>query len=180
MREPLENVLEDAFEAAQISDAIVASSEAQADALWKIREDQAEVQRLAGKGIKHDISVPVSRVPEFITRADTAMERAYPGHVVCSFGHLGDGNIHYNPVEPAGWDQARWVGETDRINRIVHDIAAELGGSITAEHGVGRLRMGELSHYKSPVEIDLMRRLKRAFDPANILNPGKVLPPEGG
>jgi FAD/FMN-containing dehydrogenase len=180
LREPLENVLAEALDAGQVSDAIVASSEAQADALWRIREDQAEVQRHAGKGIKHDVSVPVARVPEFITRADAAMEHAYPGHVILTFGHVGDGNIHYNPIKPPGWDQARWVAETGRVNRIVHDIAADLGGSITAEHGVGRLRMDELVHYKSPVEIGLMHRLKSAFDPANILNPGKVLPPEEG
>ncbi|MCH8166957.1 MAG: FAD-binding oxidoreductase [Proteobacteria bacterium] len=180
LREPLEDALADALEAGLVSDAIVAASGAQADALWRIREDQAEVQRQAGKGIKHDISVPVSLVPDFIARADAAMERAYPGHVVCTFGHLGDGNIHYNPIEPPGWEQARWVAETGPINRIVHDIVADLGGSITAEHGVGRLRLAELVHYKSAVEIDLMRRLKRAFDPANILNPGKVLPPQGG
>ncbi|MHA1530189.1 MAG: FAD-binding oxidoreductase [Alphaproteobacteria bacterium] len=180
LREPLENALAEAFDAGLVSDAIVASSEAQADALWRLREDQAEVQRHAGKGIKHDISVPVSRVPDFIARADAAMEGAYPGHVVCSFGHLGDGNIHYNPIEPPGWDRARWMDETGRINRIVHDIVADLGGSITAEHGVGRLRMAELAHYKSAVEIGLMRRLKQAFDPANILNPGKILPAEGG
>jgi FAD/FMN-containing dehydrogenase len=178
LREPLEDALAAAFEAGLVSDAIIASSEAQADALWKIREDQAEVQRHAGKGIKHDVSVPISRAPDFIARADAAMEQAYPGHVVCSFGHLGDGNIHYNPIEPPGRDQKLWIAETERINRIVHDIVAELGGSITAEHGVGRLRMSEMVHYKSPVEIGLMRRLKRCFDPANILNPGKMLPPE--
>jgi FAD/FMN-containing dehydrogenase len=180
LREPLETVLADAFEAGLVSDAIVASSEAQADALWKIREDQAEVQRHAGKGIKHDVSVPVARVPEFMARADAALERAYPGHVTCSFGHLGDGNIHYNPLPPPDLESGRWVAETDRVNRIVHDIVAELGGSITAEHGVGRLRMAEMMHYKSTVEIGLMRRLKHAFDPANILNPGKVLPLEEG
>jgi FAD/FMN-containing dehydrogenase len=180
LREPLEDVLGAALEAGLVSDAIVAASEAQADAIWKIREDQAEVQRQAGKGIKHDISVPVARVPEFILRADAALEQGYPGHVTCSFGHLGDGNIHYNPLKPPNWETERWVAETGRINRIVHDIVAELGGSITAEHGVGRLRMAELMHYKSPVEVGLMRRLKRAFDPANILNPGKVLPMESG
>ncbi|HSF94128.1 MAG TPA: FAD-binding oxidoreductase [Thermohalobaculum sp.] len=179
LREPLEAALADAFEAGLVTDAIVAASEAQAAAIWAIREGQAEVQRHAGTGIKHDVSVPVSAVPDFIARADAAMEAAYPGHVVLTFGHAGDGNIHYNPIEPPGWETAAWVAETGAINRIVHDIAADLGGSITAEHGVGRLRMAELAHYKSPVELALMRRLKRAFDPANILNPGKVLIAEG-
>jgi FAD/FMN-containing dehydrogenase len=180
LRGPLEDVLGAALDAGLVSDAIVAASEAQADAVWKIREDQAEVQRQAGKGIKHDISVPIARVPEFILRADAALEQDYPGHVTCSFGHLGDGNIHYNPLKPPNWETERWVAETGRINRLVHDIVTDLGGSITAEHGIGRLRMDELMHYKSPVEVGLMRRLKRAFDPANILNPGKVLPTEGG
>ncbi|HUS54264.1 MAG TPA: FAD-binding oxidoreductase [Thermohalobaculum sp.] len=178
LRAPLEDVLAAAFEAGLVTDAIVASSEAQADALWKIREDQAEVQRHAGKGIKHDVSVPVSRVPELVARADAALADAYPGNVAFTFGHVGDGNLHYNPLPPTGWETERWVAETEPINRIVHDIVTDLGGSITAEHGVGRLRMAEMLHYKSAVEIGLMRRLKRSFDPANILNPGKVLPGE--
>lgn len=178
LREPLEGALAEAMEAGLVTDAVVATSEAQSDALWQVREDQAEVQRAAGNGIKHDISVPVSRIPEFLARADAAMEEAYPGHEVCTFGHVGDGNLHYNPIEPPDWDAAAWVAETERVNRLVHDIVAELGGSITAEHGVGRLRLAELARYKSPVELDLMRRLKRAFDPAGILNPGKVIPPE--
>ena len=115
-----------------------------------------------------------------IVYQSSAMESADPGHVVCTFGHLGAGNLHYNPLPPAGWETERWVGETAAINRIVHDLVAEMGGSITAEHGVGRLRMAEMMHYKSPIEIGLMRRLKRAFDPAGILNPGKVLPVEEG
>jgi FAD/FMN-containing dehydrogenase len=180
LREPLESALAEAFEAGLVTDAIIAGSEAQTAALWAIREGQAEVQRHAGTGIKHDVSVPVSAVPEFIARADAAMEAAYPGHVALTFGHAGDGNIHYNPIEPPGWDKARWVAETGAINRIVHDIVMNLGGSITAEHGVGRLRMAELAHYKSPVEMELMRRLKRCLDPANILNPGKLLQPEKG
>jgi FAD/FMN-containing dehydrogenase len=180
LREPLESALAEAFEAGLVTDAIIAGSEAQTAALWAIREGQAEVQRHAGTGIKHDVSVPVSAVPEFIARADAAMEAAYPGHVALTFGHAGDGNIHYHPIEPPGWDKARWVAETGAINRIVHDIVMNLGGSITAEHGVGRLRMAELAHYKTPVEMELMRRLKRCLDPANILNPGKLLQPEKG
>jgi FAD/FMN-containing dehydrogenase len=131
-------------------------------------------------GVKHDISVPVSRIPDFISRADAALATRYPAPFFCTFGHVGDGNLHYNPMQPEGWDGPRWKAETEAVNRMVHDIVSELGGSITAEHGVGRLRMAELVHYKSPVEIELMRRLKRAFDPANILNPGKLLMPEEG
>jgi FAD/FMN-containing dehydrogenase len=180
LREPLEAALAEAMEAGLVTDAILAASEAQSQALWEVREAQADVQRLAGHGIKHDISVPVSRIPEFLARADAAMQAAYPGHEVCTFGHIGDGNLHYNPIEPPGWEAERWTAETERVNRMVHDIVADLSGSITAEHGVGRLRMAELARYKSPVELELMRRLKRAFDPAGILNPGKVVPPEQG
>ncbi|HUF86666.1 MAG TPA: FAD-binding oxidoreductase [Thermohalobaculum sp.] len=179
LREPLEAALAEAMEAGLVTDAIVAASEAQSQALWLVREDQAEVQRVAGHGIKHDISVPVARIPEFLDRADAAMQEAYPGHETCTFGHIGDGNLHYNPIEPPDWEAERWTAETEAVNRMIHDIVAGLGGSITAEHGVGRLRLAELARYKSPVELDLMRRLKRAFDPAGILNPGKVIPPGG-
>ena len=175
LAEPLEEALAGAFEAGLVTDAIIATSGAQADAIWAIREDQAEVQRHAGYGIKHDISVPISRIPAFIAETDAALERAYPGHVTLTFGHVGDGNLHYNPIEPPGWGRARWEAETEAVNRIVHDIVAQMGGSITAEHGVGRLRKSELAHYKTAVEIEMMRRLKRAFDPAGIFNPGKVL-----
>jgi FAD/FMN-containing dehydrogenase len=175
LREPLEAALAAAFEAGLVSDAVVASSAAQAAHLWQMREDIAEAQKLSGAGVKHDISVPVSKIPEFVARADAALAAAYPAPFFCTFGHVGDGNLHYNPLQPEGWDGARWKAETEAVNRMVHDIVDELGGSITAEHGVGRLRMAELAHYKSPVELDLMRRLKRAFDPANILNPGKLL-----
>ncbi len=174
LREPLEQALADAFEAGMATDAIIAASGVQADAIWVIREDQAEVQRRAGYGIKHDISVPISRIPDFITKADAALERAYPGYVTLTFGHAGDGNLHYNPIEPPNWGRARWEAETEAVNRIVHDIVAEMGGSITAEHGVGRLRKGELARYKSAVELEMMRSLKHAFDPAGIFNPGKV------
>ncbi|MDH3667975.1 MAG: FAD-binding oxidoreductase [Paracoccaceae bacterium] len=174
LREPLEEALANAFEAGLVTDAIIAASGAQADAIWAIREEQAEVQRRAGFGIKHDISVPVSAIPEFIAQADAALTKTYPGHVTCTFGHAGDGNLHYNPIEPRDWGRQRWEAETEAVNRIVHDIVADMGGSITAEHGVGRLRKGELAHYKSPVELGMMRSLKRAFDPAGIFNPGKV------
>jgi len=180
LREPLEAALAEAFEAGLVTDAVVASSQAQAAHLWQMREDIAEAQKLSGVGVKHDISVPVSKIPEFVARADAALAAAYPAPLFCTFGHVGDGNLHFNPLQPEGWDGARWKAETERINRIVHDIVNDLGGSITAEHGVGRLRMAELAHYKSPVELDLMRRLKRAFDPANILNPGKLLMSEDG
>jgi len=172
---PLGEALESALEKGLISDALMPASGAQAAKLWKIRESLAEAQVSVGGSIAHDVSVPVSRIPEFIERADAALAAAYPGVRHCAFGHVGDGNMHYNPVRPAGWDGARFRQERVHINRIVHDIVAELGGSISAEHGVGRSRLAELEHYKPAVELDMMRAVKRALDPNGIMNPGKVV-----
>jgi FAD/FMN-containing dehydrogenase len=175
LQEPLTAALEAAVEADLIKDAIIANSSAQALKLWRMREDMAQAQVSAGGSIGHDISVPLSKIPEFQARADKAMENAYPGVRHCSFGHVGDGNMHYNPIRPLNWDAARFKAERANVNRIVHDIVVSLGGSISAEHGIGRMRREENIHYKSAVEIDLMRRIKRALDPDNIMNPGKVI-----
>jgi FAD/FMN-containing dehydrogenase len=126
--------------------------------------------------IAHDISVPLSRIPEFIERADAAVEKAYPGVRHCCFGHVGDGNLHYNPIRPVDWTYERFHAEYPNMNKIVHDIVVSLGGSISAEHGIGRLRLAENLRYKSAVEIELMRTLKRAFDPLGIMSPGRVVP----
>ena len=140
-----------------------------------MREDLSEAQRLAGGGNTHDISVPVAAIPDFIARADAAMEAAYPGFRRVCFGHVGDGNLHYNPGAPPAWTSQRWKAERPAVNRLVHDIVASLSGSISAEHGIGRLRLAENELYKSTVELDLMRAIKAALDPAGIMNPGKVL-----
>jgi FAD/FMN-containing dehydrogenase len=175
LKDPLMTALESAAEADMIVDAVVAGSSAQALKLWRMREDMAQAQVSAGGSIGHDISVPVSKIPEFQARADAAMDVAYPGVRHCSFGHVGDGNMHYNPIRPLNWDAARFKAERAKINRIVHDIVMDLGGSISAEHGIGRLRRDENIHYKSSVEIELMRKIKRALDPDAIFNPGKVI-----
>jgi FAD/FMN-containing dehydrogenase len=175
LAEPFADALAAAAESGLITDAVLCSSSQQARKLWKLREDMAEGQRSVGGSISHDISVPVSDIAAFVAEADAAMEKAYPGIRHCCFGHVGDGNLHYNPVRPEGWTQERYMQDYDAINRIVHDIVIKHRGSISAEHGIGRIRLAENHHYKSDVEIDLLRAVKRAFDPHNIMNPGKLV-----
>jgi FAD/FMN-containing dehydrogenase len=176
LSEPLTEALESAAEKSLVRDAVIASSSEQAKRLWRMREDLPDAQKAAGGSIAHDVSVPLSRLAEFIARADAAIEKAYPDARPCCFGHLGDGNLHYNPLRPADWTYERFAAETASINGIVHDIVASVGGSISAEHGIGRLRLEENLRYKDPIELDLMVRMKRALDPLNIMNPGRVVP----
>jgi len=173
---PLTSALEAAMDNGLVRDAAIAGSVEQAKRLWRMREDLAEAQRAAGGSIAHDVSVPLSRIGEFIARADAAVEAVYPEIRRCCFGHLGDGNLHYNPLKPLNWSYERFAAETPRVNEIVHDIIADLGGSISAEHGIGRLRLAENLRYKSEIEIELMSSIKRALDPLGIMNPGKVVP----
>jgi len=172
---PFAAALESAMEKGLVRDAVIAGSIAQAKRFWKMREDLAQAQNVAGVGIKHDVSVPVSRIPEFIAETNAALEARYPGIRHCAFGHVGDGNMHFNPIQPRNWDGARFRAETAAVNRIVHDNVVRLGGSISAEHGVGRLRLAEAEHYKSKVELELARSVKRMLDPLGIMNPGKVV-----
>jgi FAD/FMN-containing dehydrogenase len=175
LRENFEAVLAAALEDGLVLDAAIAASEAQARALWHIREVVPEVQLSAGGSIKHDVSVPVSRVPEFIERADAAVLEAMPGVRPCAFGHVGDGNVHYNLSQPEHMDRDAFMGHWESMNRLVHDIVAELGGSISAEHGLGRLKREEIARYKSATELEMMRAIKRTLDPKGIMNPGKVV-----
>ena len=168
----LESALGEAIEHGIASDAAIARSEAQAADLWALREHIPEAQRLTGPNIKHDISLPVSSIPAFLAAARAALDEALPGVGYVTFGHLGDGNLHYNLAPPAGTTVA---DSSERANRIVYDLVARFGGSFSAEHGVGQLKRGELSRYKPAVEVELMRRIKRALDPHGLLNPGKVL-----
>ena len=177
LAEPLGLVLGTAVEQGIAADAVLASSGEQAKKLWKMREDLPFGVQAAGGAIPHDVSVPLSRITEFIRRADVAMKAAYPKVRFCCFGHVGDGNLHYNPVRPVDWSYDQFAAERMAVNKIVHDIVVDLGGSISAEHGIGLVRLDENLRYKSPVEIDLMNRIKLALDSANIMNPGKVVRP---
>lgn len=176
LAEPLGAALESATDKGLLQDATLATSGDQAKRFWKMREDFAFAQQYAGGTIAHDISVPLSRITEFIERSDAALSKAIPGIRLICFGHVGDGNLHYNPAAPVGWTYERYVRERERINEIVHDIVVDLGGSISAEHGIGLLRLEENVRYKAKVEMDLMAAVKRALDPKGIMNPGKVVP----
>jgi FAD/FMN-containing dehydrogenase len=178
-REGLRNVLEDVLAqgVAQnlVIDAAIAESIEQAKAFWRIREMFGEVQRYAGGSIKHDVSVPVAAVPAFIAEANAAVTALIPGARPLPFGHLGDGNIHYNVTQPEGADKAEYLKRWDEVNAVVFAVVKKYGGSISAEHGVGVVKRDLLPAVKDPVALDLMRTLKRTLDPKGILNPGKVL-----
>lgn len=167
--------LERGAAAGLILDAAVADSAARIEALWKLRESISEAQKGEGASVKHDVAVPVSRVPEFLDRATAAVEAEWPGVRVCAFGHLGDGNIHFNLSVPEGAPDAPFLDHWFAFNRIVDDVVVSLGGSIAAEHGIGRLKTGELIRCKSATELDLMRQIKTALDPVGLMNPGRIL-----
>ncbi len=175
LRGTFDKLLETAFEAGTLVDAVVAESLEQAKSLWRIRESLPEAQKHEGGSIKHDVSVPVSLVPQFIAEASKAVVANFAGCRPVPFGHVGDGNVHFNVSQPSGMDKATYIAQWEAMNRIVHDIVVGMNGSISAEHGIGMLKVEEMKHYKDPVELDLMRKLKRAFDPANLMNPGKVV-----
>jgi FAD/FMN-containing dehydrogenase len=160
-----------------VLDAAIAQSTAQANAIWAVREDISEAQRPEGYSIKHDISLPVSAIPGFLARCEAALRAAFPDARIVAFGHLGDGNLHYNLSQPAGSAEpaAAFARHTAAVNRIVHDLVHGCGGSISAEHGLGQLKRGEITRYKSALELDLMRRIKSVLDPRGLMNPGKVL-----
>jgi len=177
LRATMETFLADSMEAGLIAGGTIAASTAQANAFWRIREGLVEAQKFEGGGIKHDVSVPVSQVARFITRASAAVTERLPGIRPVAFGHVGDGNVHFNLLEPVGADRQAYLGRWDEFARAVHDIVADMNGSFSAEHGIGRLKVEELVHYRSALELGLMRRIKHAIDPDNVMNPGKILAP---
>jgi FAD/FMN-containing dehydrogenase len=172
----MEAALAEAAERGLIADAALAQSQDQAARLWALRENASEAQRREGPNVKHDISLPVSAIPEFLVASERALARAFPGARLFVFGHLGDGNLHYNLAAPEGGDARAFMDHAPAVNRIVHDLVDAAGGSISAEHGIGQLKRDELPRYKGQLEIELMQRIKCALDPANLLNPGKVVP----
>jgi FAD/FMN-containing dehydrogenase len=173
----LSAALEPALGSALASDAAIAGSEAQAEAMWRLRESIAEAERQEGRAVKHDISVPVSAMPSFLETAAPRVEARFPGARVVAFGHLGDGNIHFNVLPPTGADDRSWVeGHGDQVTGFVHDLVAAAAGSISAEHGIGQLKRAELARTSSPALVAAQRAIKAALDPAGIMNPGKLLP----
>ncbi|NDU85779.1 MAG: FAD-binding oxidoreductase [Ferrovum sp.] len=174
----VENSLHKASAESWVTDGVIAHNEQQASEFWGLRELISEAQKREGISIKHDISVPVSRIPEFIERASAQLEQAFPGLRIVCFGHVGDGNLHYNLSYANSLKNAEFIPQTALVNRIVHDVVAQLQGSISAEHGIGQLKVKELQRYKDPVGLALMRQIKQTLDPTGLFNPGKVLDPD--
>jgi FAD/FMN-containing dehydrogenase len=175
LRSVLEEILSEGHAKGLVLDATIADSLEQAKSFWRIREMFGEAQRHIGASIKHDVSVPVAAVPDFIAEASAAVSKLIPGCRPLPFGHVGDGNIHYNVTQPEGADKEKFLARWDEVNAVVFAVVRKLGGSISAEHGVGVMKRDILPNYKDPVALDLMRSLKRMLDPNGILNPGKVL-----
>ena len=175
LREGLEEFLAAAIEDGLVSDAALAASERQAAAFWAIREGIVEAQKFEGGSIKHDVSVAVSRVPAFIARGLELVVKMVPGIRPVPFGHVGDGNIHFNLSQPEGADRAAYLARWDEVSQAVHELVVEMDGSISAEHGIGHMKVAENARFKSEVELDLLRQVKHALDPKGLMNPGKVI-----
>lgn len=175
LKSALENALMQAYEDGLVLDAAPAESEGQAQAFWHLREAVVEAQRHEGGSIKHDIAVPVSSVPAFLAEATAKVEEMIPGIRPVPFGHLGDGNLHFNLTQPEDANTEAFLARWDEVNAAVHDIVARYRGSISAEHGIGQMKVAENARFKPPVELELMRAIKRTLDPRNIMNPGKVI-----
>jgi FAD/FMN-containing dehydrogenase len=171
----MESELAAALEANEIVNAVFAQSDAQRDALWRLRETIPEAQRLDGASIKHDVSVTTSELPRFIVEGSQAILELAPRGRIVAYGHLGDGNLHFNVSQPHDQAPEEFLALAPRIQRAVHDLVARYGGSFSAEHGIGRFKRDELARYKDPVALEVMRSIKQSLDPNGIMNPGKVL-----
>lgn len=176
---PLNQMLEigigEALEKGWVIDAVVASSESQVAALWAMREGISEAQNHEGPSLKHDISVPVSCIPDFIETTDQRLRDRFPGVRIVTYGHVGDGNLHYNISKPVGADDARFKAQHEAIMQVIYDLTVSFSGSISAEHGIGQAKRDAARHYKDPLELELMRAIKTTLDPKGLMNPGKVL-----
>ena len=178
LRERLENALGAAAEAELIGDAVIAANEHQAETFWLLRDSISAAERAIGPAMQHDISVPVDQMPEFILAASPAIEAAFPGTSAVAFGHLGDGNVHFHILAPKGAIPGEWEDSTGKqISAHVYDLVTEWGGSISAEHGIGQMKVAELGRLGDPVALAMMRSVKAALDPHCLLNPGKLVPP---
>ena len=171
----MEKILEQAMEQGLVLDGVVPKNVAEMKALWNLREFMSEAQKFEGGSIKHDISVAVSKIPEFLSRATKAVQYAIPDIRPVPFGHIGDGNIHFNLSQPIEMDKDEYLSKWEEINRVVHDIVTDLNGSISAEHGIGVLKVEELERYKPKTDLKMMRDIKTALDPNNIMNPGRII-----
>jgi FAD/FMN-containing dehydrogenase len=174
-QEILETVLAAAIEGGIGVDAIIAKNEKEADQFWRIRHSISDAQRFEGANLKHDISVPISQIDSFLTKGQTLVETWMPEARLVAFGHVGDGNLHYNVAQPVGADAEEFLASGQELTKAIYKLVDELGGSFSAEHGVGVLKKAILAQYRGSTEIELMQTLKKALDPQNILNPGKVI-----
>jgi FAD/FMN-containing dehydrogenase len=170
------DILEAALSDGTVTDAVVAQNSAQRNELWALRENLSESQKFEGGSIKHDVAVPVSALPAFIEEATIAIDAFLPNTRLCCFGHMGDGNMHFNVSQPLGMDKQAFLNQWHAMNRVVHDVVLKHHGSFSAEHGIGVLKTADMARYKSPVELAVMRKMKDALDPKGLLNPGRVLP----
>ena len=174
---PLEALLAEALADGLAADATLAASEAQAEAFWRIRDSISDAERATGPAVQHDISVPVAAMPRFMVEAAAACDTRFPGTRASGFGHLGDGNVHFHVRAPAGVDRTRWYAEeAPGITRFVHDLVIAAGGSISAEHGIGQMKLAELARLSSPARLHALRAIKAALDPHGLMNPGKLVP----
>jgi len=175
LNELLTEALATAYESNLVLDAVVAQNVREREALWKIRETIPEAQRIDGASLKHDLSLPITSLAKFVTLAGDWIRANVPDGRLVAYGHVGDGNLHFNLNQTPGSSRETFLAREASIRRVMHDMVRDFGGSFSAEHGIGRLKVGELERYASPVELDLMKAVKHAFDPNGILNPGKVL-----
>ncbi|MCH9672244.1 MAG: FAD-binding oxidoreductase [Gammaproteobacteria bacterium] len=175
LREAFEQTLSAAFDGGEALDAVLAESQAQGADLWRLRESIPEASKLDGVGMKHDISVTVSDIPEFLERGRNALRDAMPQGLIIAFGHVGDGNLHFNLNQTPDIEPKTFLANTERVADVIHDLAVEMNGSFSAEHGIGRSKRDALAKYKTPLEMKMMRAIKGALDPNNLLNPGKVV-----